>query len=107
MMKDRKNRYPLPPEHLSERSKRLWEELVGNRIKSPGRITMFQEALEALDLADQARQARIKEGLVTITKRSGVSHTNPLLKIERENRQLFTKIWTTLNLYWDTNIDGY
>ena len=107
MMKNRNKQYPTPPEHLSERSKSLWKELVGNRINSSGRITMFQEALEALDLADLAREARIKEGLITVTKRSGVSHINPLLKIERENRQLFAKIWTSLNLYWDKIIDRF
>ena len=35
------------------------------------------------------------------TERSGVAHAHPLLKVERENRQLFLKIWAKLGLDWN------
>ena len=46
--------YPGPPSYLSERSKALWMEFVGTRVKNTGKILVFQSALEALDLADVA-----------------------------------------------------
>ncbi len=94
------------PEHLSDKSKRLWAEIVGRRVSSPGRAVMFQTALEALDRADEARQEIETQGLTTVTETTGAVHLNPLLKVERENRQLFSKLWSTLNLDWDREIDG-
>ena len=91
------NKYPAPPEHLSERSKQLWVEFVGARIRG-GKIVSFQTALEYLDLADAARQERIENGLVIKTKRSGVMHLNPVLKVEQDARDKFLKTWRQLGL---------
>ena len=96
-----KEEYPGPPGHLSEKSKALWHEFVGIRVTSPGRILSFQQALESLDLAEEARETRQREGLTVTTERSGVSHAHPLLKVERENRQLFLKVWAKLGLDWN------
>lgn len=46
---------PEAPGHLSERSRGLWLELVGTRVKSAARLAQFQTGLEALDRADEAR----------------------------------------------------
>jgi phage terminase small subunit len=100
------NEWPGPPSHLSQRSKELWKVHVGDRVKSPGRITAFQISLEALDRADAAREILDVEGLTTTTKRSGVVHVHPLLKVEKEARHLFYKIWSGLGLTWDQQIDG-
>jgi phage terminase small subunit len=91
------NKYPDPPGHLSDRSKQLWREFVGSRIRGP-RVVSFQTALEYLDLADSARRERVEGGLVIRTKRSGLMHLNPVLKIEQDAREKFLKIWKQLGL---------
>jgi len=98
--------WPGPPEHLSERSKRLWQALVGTRVKSLGRLALFQSGLEALDRADAARSAVETQGLLSVTAKTGAVHVNPAVKIERESRAQFTRIWAALNLQWDPQIDG-
>ena len=94
------------PRHLSGRAKQLWAALVPHRARSPERLALLQTALEALDRADQARLLVARQGLTTVTKTTGAVHLNPLLKVERDNRQLFTKIWGELSFDWDREIDG-
>ncbi len=105
MKKRQKTPIPEPPKHLSDRSKCLWSEIVGARVINPGRVALFQTALEALDRADEAREGIETQSLTTVTETTGAVHVNPLLKVERENRQLFSKIWGTLCLDWDAKID--
>ena len=95
-----------PPPHLSARAKQLWAALVPHQSRSPARLALLQTALEALDRANQARLLITRQGLTTVTKTTGAVHLNPLLKVERENRQLFTKIRCELSLEWDREIDG-
>jgi P27 family predicted phage terminase small subunit len=94
------------PDHLSERSKALWADLVPARAKSPGRLALLQAALESLDRANEARESIAEHGLTTTTKTTGAVHVNPLVKIERESRQQFARIWSELNLGFDPAIDG-
>ena len=96
---------PEPPAHLSERSRELWRAIVPDRALSPGRVALLQAALEALDRADQAREILDREGLTITTKSTGMVHVHPLVKVERENRQLFIRAWDLLGLKWDGRID--
>ena len=98
MEETEKKEWPEPAEHLSERSKGLWRELVGTRVKGTSRIVSFGIALEYLDLAEQARQKRLKDGLVAKTKRTGVPHLNPVLRVEQQAMQSFVKLWERLGL---------
>lgn len=89
---------PGPPDHLSVRSQGIWRALAGKRIRSIPRLALLQIALESLDRADQAT-ANIGDNLTLTSPRSGVSHVNPLVRVERESRQLFCKIMTLLSLH--------
>jgi len=97
---------PSPPNHLSSKSKTLWRQLVGKRVRSPGRVILFQVALEALDRADQAQKLLEEEGLVRKTESTGALHAHPLIKVERDCRTQFSKIWKDLSLGWDASTDG-
>ena len=46
------------------------------------------------------------EGMTTKTQTTGAVHIHPLVKVEREARSIFAKIWGLLKLEWDDNIDG-
>ena len=94
------------PPHLSERSKALWRAVVPSRAKSAERQALVIVALDALDLADECRARVRAEGLTSTTKTTGAVHVYPLMKVEKEQRGLFSKIWGQLNFQWNRAIDG-
>ncbi len=89
---------PSPPEGLSERALALWHDVVPRRGISKERLCLLTEALRALDRAESARRLVDEQGLTTTTGRSGVTHVHPAVKVERESRQQFAKIWVDLGL---------
>jgi P27 family predicted phage terminase small subunit len=97
---------PEPPEHLSSRSRELWQAIVPRRGRSPGRLALLQTGLEALDRVYECREILKREGLTVQTKRTGVVHAHPLVKVEKEQRQLFMRSWSQLGLGWDEGIDS-
>ncbi|MCO6044638.1 hypothetical protein NG895_12040 [Aeoliella sp. ICT_H6.2] len=88
-----------PPAHLTARTQALWRSVVPKRAKTPERLAMLQTSLEALDRADGARAEVERTGMTTTTKTTGAVHLHPLLKVERESRQLFSKLWKDLGLH--------
>lgn len=98
--------YPPAPEHLSERSRGLWTELGPTRARSVGRRVLFEQALTALDSADDARRIVQAEGLISATKTTGALHVHPAAKIERESRQQFIKAWDLLGLRFYHDFTG-
>jgi phage terminase small subunit len=95
-----------PPQHLSEESQAIWRDIVPRRARSTGRLVLIRSALEARDRAEQARLAIEKTSLTTTTKSTGAVHVHPLVKVEREARQQFARIWETLHLGYDQAEDG-
>jgi len=96
--------FPDPPEHLSDRSRDLWQTLGPVQASSVERRTLLQTALEALDRADEARRMIQADGLTVTTPGSGALHVHPCLRIERESRMLFAKIWALLGLHHSTEV---
>lgn len=96
---------PEAPSHLSERSRELWREIVPRRAKSPERLTMLTVALEALDRLDQCRALLADEPLVSQDDDSKMPHAHPALRLEREARQTFTRLWIALGLDWWQELD--
>lgn len=96
---------PDPPAHLSEDSKKLWREVIPRNV-SIGRLAMVTTALEARDRAEECRLTVDREGLTTTTETTKAIHLHPLLKVERENRQLFARLWMQLNLHFKPTVDG-
>ena len=95
-----------PPPHLSAHAKGIWVEVQARRCVSPERRTLFTFALEAMDRANQASEAINRDGLVTVTKTTGVIHVHPLVKIEKDARAQFSRLWCQLNLEWWGELDG-
>ena len=103
-MKKQRERYPEAPGHLSDRSKRLWHELGPVHMRSIGRQALFQAALEALDRAEDARALIATDGLVAKTTSTGALHLHPAVRVERESRTQFAKLWGSLELNWDDDL---
>lgn len=85
------------PTHLSEKSKSLWNDYISD-MRSPGRKALLLLGLEALDRAEQARLLVKKEGLTTITGKSGVAHSHPGLSIQKEANNQAIKIFKLLGM---------
>ena len=81
-----------PPADLSETSKALWRDVVGNRVNSKERMALLHQSLLALDRAEEAAEIVKKQGMVIVTETSGAYHLHPCLKVECENRALFARI---------------
>jgi P27 family predicted phage terminase small subunit len=94
------------PEHLSEKGKKLWCDIVPRRAKSPERLALLLAALEAMDRADSCRELIQHQGLTVTSDTTGIIHVHPLIRVEKEARTLFAKIWSDLSLTWDMNVDG-
>lgn len=95
-----------PPARLSERAQRLWCELVPARARSPERLALLETALRTLDRAEAAAAVVEKQGMVVKTKRTGALHVHPLLKVEKDQRQLFLRCWQELSFSWRSELDG-
>jgi hypothetical protein len=61
---------------------------------------LVEQALRALDRADEAAAIVTAEGMV-VGGTGKMAHCHPLLRIEKESRSLFSKLWGLLNLHWD------
>ena len=96
---------PAAPSDLTERAKALWNAAMSTGSRSPQRLVVIEEALRALDLAERARQAVLADGLTSTTARTGACHVHPAARVERENRQLFCKLWRSLGLTFDCRLD--
>ncbi len=89
---------PLPPSHLSLRTQTLWTDAV-RPTDQPQRLALIQSALEALDRADEARQAIARSGLTATTRTTGAVHLHPCARVEREARAQFAQLWQVLGLH--------
>ena len=92
-------KYPAPP-GLSERAQALWSAVVPAQAISAGRRALVEEALRSLDRADEMREAVDHDGALTTNATTGMVHVHPCCKIEREARQAFARLWTTMHLEW-------
>ncbi len=94
-----------PPPHLSPRAADLWRAVVPSRAKSAERLAIITEALTALDRADAAAAQVNSDGMATVTASTKAIHAHPLLKVERESRQMFLKAWRDLGFATSPSID--
>jgi len=59
-----------------------------------------------MDRAEQARLELVAATLTTTTETTKAVHVHPLLKVEREARQQFARIWSDLTLGFSNCEDG-
>ena len=89
---------PPAPSHLSARAAALWASVVAADTH-PARLALIQTALEALDRADQAREQLARDGLLSAPSReTGFVHVHPAVKVEKDARQQFAAIWSSLGM---------
>jgi P27 family predicted phage terminase small subunit len=72
---------PEPPAHLSAEAKEQWRLIVREWAVGADALPVLRAALEAWDLAQQAREQVARQGL-TIETGSGMIRTNPAVKVQ-------------------------
>jgi phage terminase small subunit len=83
----------------------LWQAVVARHARSAGKLALLEQALHALDRADELREAVSREGLTVKTERTGVIHVHPALRLEQLFRQQFVSAWCKLGLAHDGSRD--
>jgi phage terminase small subunit len=100
---------PEPASDLSKEATDIYRFYVdqGIKIRNPGQIAAFVEALRAMDRANQAREILKAEGLLGKSKRSGLSRRHPACEILTDAERHFRRIWKGLGLYGNAVQDGF
>ncbi len=96
-----KNENIQMPSHLSENSKKIWKSVVPSNARTSHRKVLILAALESLDRAEEARLIIAEEGMLLPAGERTIAHVHPLLKVERDSRALFAKLWNQLNLQYE------
>ena len=87
---------PKPPAHLRPETQKWWRSVVSGWVLDAHHLNLLLLACEALDRAEECREAIEKEG-VTIQGLHGPKQ-HPLLPAERDARLSYVRILKALNL---------
>ena len=87
-------------DHLSEEAKEMFKFHVPENVKTPSQIAILITALEAMDRGSKARGLIDRDGLVIVSKRSGLPRRNPAIPIEQEAKKTMLKGFKMLGLEW-------
>jgi hypothetical protein len=79
---------------------------AGSAVESQRRKSHQEETLIARDRATEAGRKLKKREFMTEIKTMGSLQVNPLIKVERENRQLFARLWPNLSFTKASEIGG-
>jgi P27 family predicted phage terminase small subunit len=92
-----KQAVPAPPRHLRAATRRWFAEVVGAYALEPHHVKVLVRACEALDRAEQAREALRQHGL-TFNDKNGLPHPRPEIKIENDSVIRFARLLRELSL---------
>jgi phage terminase small subunit len=98
MKTENNEKWPDPPDFLSEKARKLYFFYIGRTIKTPGQIALFVRGLESMDVADECGRVIREEGLSVKSERSKMVRQNPLLNTQRQATSEMLKIWRMLDL---------
>jgi P27 family predicted phage terminase small subunit len=91
------DRFPSPPAHLSQRTKKLWRAIVSRFVLQPEHLEMLRLGMEAVDRTDQARRILAKDGLV-VTGTRGAIQRHPMVDVEIQSRTAALRYFRELGL---------
>ena len=99
---------PEPPSDLSHEAKEIYSFYVGQgiKIRNPGQVAAFIEALRAMDRANEARAILKTDGMVKTSARSRLPRRHPACEIVASAEQHFRRIWKRLGLYGNQKQEG-
>lgn len=92
------NEKPAPPDHLSEKAKKIFCDFVQQNKRAPGQVALLIRGLEAMDTADECERIIRADGLAVKSERSGLARQHPLFNTQKENTAIMLKVWKELHL---------
>src|SRR5262245_1204269 len=92
-----KNSDMKPPEHLTPDSQSWWQGICDDYVLESHRHRLLTLAVEAWDLAEQAREILDGSG-ITFGGREGGMRAHPCCSIERDSRAAFASLVKQLGL---------
>src|SRR5215204_4405685 len=90
-------RSPPAPSHLTASTKKWWKTVVTTFVLEAHHLHLLKLACEALDRAEQARQALATLG-TTYLDRFNAPHPRPEVAIERDSRIAYARLCRELDL---------
>lgn len=88
----------LPPEHLSEESKKIWADIVSECEMDAGALVILTTLCDANDRRLQARTSIEKAGSLFVRDRFGVVKGHPGLAVERDATLAMQRAYRLLGL---------
>src|SRR5258707_7210302 len=95
------NRNPPAPSHLTAATKRWWKSVLANYALEDHHLHLVRLPCDALDRAEQARQALETLGTIYLD-RFNAPHPRPEVAIERDSRIAFARLCRELDLDTET-----
>jgi P27 family predicted phage terminase small subunit len=90
------NREKIPaPEHLTEKSKALWEQIVDENEIDAVAAKILLTLCDAMERRDEARKVIAERGITTLD-RFNVLKVNPALAIERDSTLIMHRAFRLL-----------
>ena len=90
------------PEHLSPKAKEIYIYFT-SRSRTPGQIALLLQGLEMMDTATECGKIIAKDGVSSVSERSGLVHQHTLLKTKQSATASMLKIFVTLGLDQNPN----
>jgi len=75
---------PRPPAHLRRATRAFWRKVAARWALEDHHVELLRLACEAMDRADEAREAVTADGAYQLSKRDGTYRAHPGIAVERE-----------------------
>jgi P27 family predicted phage terminase small subunit len=95
--RSRRSKGPRAPQHLSKAQRELWREIVERYELELHHLRLLKLLCEALDRAEEARQALVRDGSY-VRDRFDQLKPHPALTVERDSRASAAKLARELAL---------
>lgn len=89
---------PKPPKHLRPETRRWWLETATKWVLEGHHLHLLTLAGEALDRAQQAREAILKDGAFFAPPNGGAPKKHPGIAVERDSMIAFARLVRELDL---------
>jgi P27 family predicted phage terminase small subunit len=89
---------PNPPRGLTKEGRDLWRMVCGGWCMDPAGLVVLRQVCECLGRLREAQGILEAEGLTVFNEKTGMTLAHPMLKVEKDTREIFVKFWRLLAL---------
>lgn len=89
------------PDHLSAEAREWWQKIVTGWELDESALLILRQALESFDRLVEVQKQIREDGLTVRNYKTGATSAHPLLRVEKESRNLLLRAWRQLGLDMD------